>query len=233
MKKIEYSGFVGFSFQLAEFYDRLKNNNNRDWFAENKNLYEKYVKEPSYSLISTMSERCASLEIPFISDPKASFFRIYRDIRFSPNKEPYKTNLGIYFPYSLTSNKEKVPETMGLYFHYEAGSTFIAAGMYAPPSNMLAAFRNKIDHDWQTLEKILNDKTLKKEFPSGLTGDALKRVPRGFPADHPKEDWLRLKQFNLFCYIKFEDCCKPEFAGILERKAVTIAPFLEYFYNAL
>ena len=232
MKKKEIS-FSGFSENLVRFFEKLEKNNNKDWFHENKKEYENIIREPAKLLVNKMSDIFAEENLPFISDVKKSMFRINRDIRFSKNKDPYKTNIGLFFPYTLNQTIEKAPASVGLYFHIEPKETFVAGGLKCPETAKLNLIRDRIADEYELLEKILNNKTFRKEFPIILTGESLKRIPRGFPKDHPREDWLRLKEYIVWSTIKHEDTYTEDIAKLLLRKAKTIIPFLDFLNEPL
>ncbi len=230
---MQSSGFTGFSPETRKFYKELSKNNNKDWFQANKHRYEEYAREPAKMLVSEMSFRFASTGLPFFADPKKSLFRVNRDIRFSANKEPYKTNLGINFPYKMPAEASKVFEGPGLYFHFDANESFIAGGMYMPPSNLLRAIREHIAENWKELFKIFNGKIFKREFPDMFADEPLKTMPRGFPADHPAADWLKLKGFTVYSNLDYKEIYSPGLADILLKKAEVIAPFMEFLHKAI
>ncbi|MGA2298361.1 MAG: DUF2461 domain-containing protein [FCB group bacterium] len=232
MKTIS-TAFKGYSPKVKAFFKDLKDNNNRDWFQEHKEFYENEIKGTSQALVSDMAERFAMLGMPYVADPKRSIFRIYRDIRFSPNKDPYKTNTGVFFPYSLHQTAKKPVESLGLYFHIDFKDTFIAGGIHMPPNDILKITRQRITEDWEELDKILKSKTFKKEYPYSMVGETLKKVPQGYPAEHPAADWLKLKEYTVYCDIDFKDTYTEGLMDILEKKAKAMAPFLEFFQVAL
>ncbi len=217
--------------ELLDFFMNLKTNNNKEWFSANKSAYEKSVKAPVAQLLGIMSEKFSALGMPLVSDPKVSTFRINRDIRFSANKEPYKTNMGLLFPFSPVHSLVRDMTAPCFYFHIEPGAShFVAGGLHMPTAEILKRIRDKIVDDYEELETILNNKALKKEYPVILDGERLKRVPRGFPADHPKEEWLRLKEYILYCELDEKTILSGSLPDILARKAAAMLPFLEYLY---
>lgn len=233
MKKQINSTFRGFSPEVVKFFQELKVNNNKEWFAEHKPFYEKHIKDTAKALLSDMGERFAKLGLPFIADPKKSMFRIYRDIRFSANKEPYKTNLGLIFPYTMAQMNKLPVQSLGLYYHIESDESFIAGGIHAPEPSVLKAVRSKIAADWDEFEDIINDNKLKKEFPDGFYGEKLKRMPQGFPADHPGGDYLRLKEYTIFSDISPEESYSAGILDLIERKAIAATRFFEFIFEAL
>jgi uncharacterized protein (TIGR02453 family) len=233
MNEISGSGFKGFSPDVPKFFSELKENNNKDWFSEHKVFYEKNIKETAKSFIASMGERFARLDLPFIADPKKSVFRINRDIRFSSNKDPYKTNLGIIFPYTFSQANKMPVQSIGLYYHLEHDGSFIAGGIHMPETPVLRLIRNNIASNWDEFKKIVNDKNLKREFEGSFYGESLKRMPQGFPADHPAGDYLKLKEFTVFSNIPIDASFSSGILDIIEKKAVAAVPFFNFLIEAL
>jgi uncharacterized protein (TIGR02453 family) len=136
--------FKGYTKSGLNFLNELSVNNNRDWFNSNKDIYENELKLPSVSLINDMSARFSSLGLPYIADPHVSMFRIYRDIRFSKNKDPYKTNVGILFPYAPSKVDARPIQHPCLYLHISHDITFIAGGIHMPSPQELRSIRHYI-----------------------------------------------------------------------------------------
>ena len=227
------SGFTGYSQETKKFFKQLGANNNKDWFQANRERYEQFVREPSKALVREMATRFATKGIPFIADEKKSMFRINRDIRFTTNKDPYKTNLGLNFPFGLSPKSFKPGETLGVYFHMDANESFVAGGIYMPPPNILKSLRNLIAEDWKELFKIVNQKNFKTQFPDIFDDDSLKTMPRGYPAGHPAAEWLRLKSLTVFCSLKHEETYTANLATILEKKAQVITQLFEFIQPAI
>ena len=225
--------FKGFSPKAKNFFAELEQNNNREWFNENKDTYEKLIKEPSKDLVSSMAQIFATNGIKYEADSKKSLFKIHRDIRFSKNKDPYKTNMGVLFPYTHPALSSKPIESPGLYFHLENSETFIAGGLHMPSNDALKLIRNRIAEDWEILNKIIKSKSFSKEFPDVFSNEQLKRMPSGFPQDHPAGNLLRLKGFTVYCKISFKDIISHELLKLLEQKAIALAPLNEYLAEAL
>jgi uncharacterized protein (TIGR02453 family) len=222
-----------FTSDTIKFLNELSENNNKEWFHSHKKEYEEYYKIPLRKLVDTMSKRFAELQLPYHSSAKLSLFRINRDIRFSKNKEPYKSNIGIFFPYSLYPLSKKSVDKPGLYFHLEPGQSFIAGGIYMPTSDDIIKIRAYIAENWEELDEILSSNTLTTNFPIILPGETLKRIPRGFDENHPKADWLKMKSFILETEVEDEIFTSNELTQIIETKAISIAPYLDFLYNAI
>ncbi len=186
-----YPPFDGFPKAGIDFLKRLKKNNNREWFAKHKHEYEASVKLPMQCLIVTLAGKLHD-DIPEIEfNPKRSIFRIHRDVRFSKNKAPYKTNIAASF--ELRGKKQSF-ETPGLYVHISPGEIFIGGGMYMPMGDQFKGIRKSIADKPKEFLAVINDKNFKKRF-GGLKGERLVKAPLGFPRDHPMIEHLKHKQF--------------------------------------
>lgn len=175
--------------KVFDFLKQLTENNNREWFTENKNLYTESQENLVLfleDLIKEMSE--FDPELGKI-DAKKSLFRIYRDTRFSKDKTPYKTNFGASLGMGKGSQKG------GYYLHLEPGKSFIAGGIYMPESSVLKTLRKEISLYGKEFLNILNEKEFKKYFPELDQDDKLKKVPQGFEKEDPMAEYLKLKSF--------------------------------------
>lgn len=182
--------FPGFSKEGIEWLKALPENNNREWFEENKPIYESHLKAPMLALVTSLNDALVE-RMPeyYLDHPAKAIFRIYRDTRFSKNKTPYKTHLGAVYPRRGMSDKAS-----GLYFQIAASGVGIAGGAYMPSSESLLAIRARIAADFESLEATLQNKKLKNRM-GVLQGHTLSRPPKGFSADHPAIDLLKRKQF--------------------------------------
>ncbi|MBI5323710.1 MAG: DUF2461 domain-containing protein [Ignavibacteriae bacterium] len=224
--------FKGFTPEVRKFFQELEKNNNKDWFHANKTRYEEFVKEPAKEFVFTMGKRFAKSGLQYYADPKKSLFRINRDIRFSANKDPYKTNLGVLFPYMFTHEVSKAVEVPGLYFHVDAKESFIAGGLHMPSNEKLRELRELIASEWKELFKIVNNKKFKEEFPKIFNDDKLKNTPRGYEPDHPAAEWLKLKGYTVGCKVELKDVFGSKLFDIMEKKGKIIASFLEFLNKA-
>jgi uncharacterized protein (TIGR02453 family) len=191
--------FTGFRPEAIQFLVDLSENNERAWFQPRKGEYETLLKEPLEALISTLAERFEARNIPLRADPSKSPFRIYRDVRFSKDKSPYKTNLGASFPWvgetsgdgGARSHDANVHSSGG-YFHLSPGEIFVGGGIWHPERPWLEAFRRRVIDEPGRIRKLADEAGFKATFGS-LGGDSLVRVPTGFPPDHPDAELLKLK----------------------------------------
>jgi uncharacterized protein (TIGR02453 family) len=184
------NGFGGFPPETLKFLRQLKRNNNREWFLAHKDVYELRVKAPMTELVLALGHAMQQSAPEFIVNPKRAIYRIYRDIRFSADKTPYKTHVAAIFV------PRGIPKKTGacLYFHVGPAEVLIAGGVYMPDPAMLRTLRQHIAANWEDLLAITNQRSFRKMLGS-LQGERLVHPPRGYPADHPAIDVLRHKQF--------------------------------------
>jgi uncharacterized protein (TIGR02453 family) len=188
------NGFSGFPPETLKFLRQLKRNNNREWFLAHKDVYELKVQAPMIELVLMLGQTLQHSAPEFVANPKRAIYRIYRDIRFSADKSPYKTHVAAIFV------PRGIPKKSGacLYFHIEPAEVLIAGGLYMPDSPTLRVVRQHIAANWADLASLTNQRSFKKLFGS-LQGDRLVRPPLGYSADHPAIDLLRQKQFYVSC----------------------------------
>jgi len=223
--------FTQFNHAIAKFFKDLEKNNNKNWFDVNRSFYEKEIKEPLKQFVAVMADLFYANDMKYIADSKKSLFRINRDIRFSKNKDPYKTNLGIYFPYSLSQVVDSKPKSIGLYLHFEREQCFIAGGLHMPSPENLRSIRNKLLDDWEEFRKITTNKLFKKEFPEVLAGERLNSAPRGYPKGHPAEEYLLLKEYTVFCSIDDKEFFSPKLPELMVKKGKVLEPFVKFLID--
>lgn len=174
-----------------KFLKDLQANNNRDWFKANKDRYDAARAEFEVFITKLHSEIVKFDDSIGLIEPKKTIFRIYRDVRFSKNKDPYKTNFGAHIH---PGDKQALHSVAGYYIHIEpGGKSMLAGGAYLPQGPWLKAIRQEIDYNGKEFKKILNAKSFKNYF--NLEGEKLKRPPKGYDADHPDIELLKLKSF--------------------------------------
>jgi len=181
-----------FSEQTFDFLRQLSENNNRDWFNAHKSDYEAALREPARAFIRAMGPELVRFAPEFITDDRkmgGSLMRIYRDVRFSKNKQPYKTNIGIQFRHK----QGKDVHAPGFYLHIEAHEVFVGAGIWHPDGESLKKIRTYIDAHATRWQDALAAEGFAEWFQ--LSGESLKRPPRGFDADHSLIDDLKRKDF--------------------------------------
>ncbi|MGD2034351.1 MAG: DUF2461 domain-containing protein [Bacteroidales bacterium] len=172
------------------FLKSLSQNNNREWYHANKSLYNDAKEEFEHVTELLLHETTAFDKGLAGLTPGDCIFRIFRDVRFSPDKTPYKTNFGTF----LTRGGKKAGFA-GYYLHVEPGASFIAGGIYMPPSHILRAVRNDIFEHIDEYKMIINAPGIANNFGE-LSGDKLKNPPKGFPGDFPDIDLLKFKSYG-------------------------------------
>ena len=177
-----------FSRATFQFLKDLKANNDRDWFKANKDRYEDHVKTPALRLIQDFAGPLSGLSGHFQATPK-SLFRIYRDTRFSKDKSPYKTAIGVHFRHERSKNAY----APGYYLHVAPGDVFAGMGIWHPESAALRQIREHIVAEPAAWKKVTGARKLNEQFR--FEGDRLKRPPKGFDPEHPLIEDLKWKDF--------------------------------------
>ena len=172
-----------------QFLKTLLKNNNRNWFTENKNLYIEAQKDVLLFVENLIEEMSKFDEEILKIDAKKSLFRIYRDVRFSKDKSPYKTNFGAGL------GMGKGTKITGYYLHIEPGKSFLAGGVYQPEPSVLKEIRKEISMSGNEFLKILEQKDFRNNFRGLSVENKLQRVPAGFEKDDPMSEYLKLKNF--------------------------------------
>lgn len=210
---------------LLTFLGSLKNNNNKDWFEANRKDYE-VLRKDFVLFVSQFAAEASKIDRRLeLLDPKKCIFRINRDIRFSSNKSPYKTNFGMNL--NIGGSKE---EFIGYYLHLEPQKSFFAFGSYMPPSPTLAAIRQEIDYCSEEFDSILSNPKIVNLFGK-LSGSKLQTTPKGFSKDHPYIDYLRHKDFILERSISDDFLSNPDFFDSLLEMVQAGKPFLDFIYR--
>ncbi|MDO8483467.1 MAG: DUF2461 domain-containing protein [Candidatus Limnocylindrales bacterium] len=210
--------FTGFRPEAIQFLADLAANNERAWFQPRKADYERLLKQPLEALCVALAERFEARGIPLTADPARSPFRIYRDVRFSKDKSPYKTNIGASFPW--TGGGDSVP--VG-YFHLEPGEAFTGGGLWHPEPARLSAFRRLLDTDPGRVHAVIDQPAFVATF-GRLMGDQLTRVPQGYRSDHPEADLLKLKDITFSHRLSDADLFSPELPDRLVASLETAVP---------
>ena len=205
----------------VSFFKKLKKNNNREWFAENKPKFKELELE-----IKAFGEELKNRLNEFDNVDRFKLFRIYRDIRFSKDKTPFKTHFG------LTWHRTKPLYRGGYYLHISPGKNFLACGFWDPNPNDLKRIRKELEYDAKELRDIISS----KEFFSvwgNLEGSELKTAPRNFDKNHPDIDLIRKKQFIFSISYSDEEVCEPQFINKLENALKMVRPFTDYMSDVL
>lgn len=211
---------------ILKFLKDLAKNNDRDWFDKNKAKYLQ-AKESFDAVVAALLAEMAKFDESLGGlDPKKLTFRIYRDVRFSKDKSPYKSNFG-----AGMSSSGKGLGTPGYYFQIQpGGKSFVAIGLFQPEPEILSKVRQEIDYNGDKLYNIFQEKKFKRYFKDFWYEDALKKAPKGYDPSHPYVDWLRLKSFVVTYEFKDSEVTDKKFlknvADIL-RSAKPVNDFLK------
>ena len=219
-----------FTKHTFEFLSALAGNNNREWFAEHQQEYEDVVRTPALDFISDISHEMPSISRHFLAQPKkvgGSLMRIYRDTRFSRDKTPYKTNIGIQFRHEVG----KDIHAPGYYLHIEPGECFLGVGLWHPDADALFKIRETIVEKSEAWLAARNDKTFSKYYT--LEGDTLVNAPRGFARDHPLVEDLKRKDFICLARLSEAAVTSKNLRPQVVEKFRQAAPFMGFLCNAL
>ena len=204
-----------------EFLELLSKNNNRDWFSENKKRFEteNNLAKAFFTEVYTDLEKIDSLE-------KMQVFRIYRDVRFSKNKLPYKNHFSVGF------SRTKPMLRGGMYLHIENGASFVGGGFWEPNNEDLLRFRKELELDASDLREIIKDASFKKMFGT-LEGEELKTAPKNFDKAHPDIDLIRKKQYLLTRKFSNKEVMSPNFKEEVIATFGAMRPFFNYMSDVL
>jgi len=215
-----------FTPQFFEFYRALENNNNRDWFNEHKADYRQSVLEPMCAFIDAMAPRLNRISPHFIADSRpygGSMFRIYRDARYTKGQRPYKLHAACQFRHELGRDAH----TVGFYMHASTREAVFGGGIWLPPNDELLKIRNTIVDNPHAWRKIKTSPTVKKYF-GGISGDGLKRPPRGFDGEHEHIEDIKRKTFFLMRREPPEIILDGGFVREVEKTFKAAMPLMEY-----
>lgn len=210
------------------FLKKLKMNNNKEWFDSNKNQYLE-AKDEFEKLVDSLIKGTNKFDKKISSDLKAKncTFRIYKDVRFSKDKSPYKTNFGA----SINPGGKKAL-FVGYYLHVEPGNSFLAGGVYMPEPPVLQAIRQEIDYNVEPLLKVFKSASFKKYFKGFDEDDKLKTAPKGFEKDHPHIEILKNKHFVVSCKLSDKEMLDKNFERQVLSGFKAMQPLLEYLREA-
>ena len=223
--------FKGFSKDYFRFFEELKENNNRAWFEENKPRFRASVQDPLLDFVAAMAEPLRKISKHITAIPKrsgGSVFRIYKDVRFSKDKTPYKTHGAVHFRHALG----KDAHAPGFYVHLGPDEIFVGGGIWIPPSAGLLKIREAIHDQSKAWEKVITDESLIARF-GGIQGDALTRPPRGFSKDAPHIEDLKRKSFFLMSPIKRTQAYQATFTDDVSSIFRDSQPLMKFLCKAL
>jgi uncharacterized protein (TIGR02453 family) len=213
--------------QVIRFLQDLSENNNREWFQENKARYDESRKKALFLTEVIINEiRKFDPEIPLL-DPKDCLFRIFRDVRFSHDKRPYKTNFG-----SFMAKGGRKSVYAGYYFHIDPTGSFAGGGIYMPEAGPLKAIREYLAENGDEFLSLINDKNFKKIYPE-MMDDKLKTAPKGFSPDHEFIDLLRYKSFAFMKPFNQSEVFEGNYVEQLVETFKTLYPVNQFLNGAL
>jgi uncharacterized protein (TIGR02453 family) len=212
-----------------DFLKKLSKNNNREWFEKNKPRYLE-IKEQFEGFTSDVLNELVKFDESLGGlEPKKLVFRIYRDVRFSKDKTPYKTHVSAGF-----SSAGKGMGIPGYYVQIEPGNkSFVASGLYMPPPENVTKIRQEIDYNGDGLLKILHEKKFKKNFGTLWDGDKLKTMPKGYPKDHPHIELLKLKSFIVEHSFRDNEVIEKKFLKNLVEVMKSAKPLNDFLKESL
>lgn len=210
--------------ETLAFLTELVDNNNREWFAEHKERYET-AKADVLAFIAELIPVLSAVDPETQTEPKKCLMRIYRDIRFSKNKSPYKNNYGI----SFSIKGSKGPE---YYLHLQPGKSFFAGGYWMPEAADLKNIREEIDYNTSEFLEIIQAKGFTSLYTLS-TEDSLKKAPKGYDPSHPQIELLKLKSYIASFPISDEELFKPSIVNHLKKAFEGVYPFVQFLKRAV
>jgi uncharacterized protein (TIGR02453 family) len=224
-----------FTPRALQFLRGLARHNEKPWFEAHRDEYEAEVREPMRELIEDLDTRFARFAPEIGGDPKRSMFRIYRDIRFSKDKSPYKTHAACWFHHlnaARSVGSEADAGSAGYYFHLEPGGrSMIGAGIWMPPRPQLKRLRDAIAKEPKEFDRMA--RSIPRRF-GGLDDEgALKRMPRGYAEDHPAAQWLRFQSFTSGRTLTDAQVVSPSLGALLAREYEALLPLVRWLNGAL
>lgn len=220
------------SFTLAtlSFLEELAANNNREWFNENKSRYEEQVLDVALQFIHSMQDPLHDMAPHFVAQATrvgGSLMRVYRDTRFSKDKTPYKTNIGIQFRHEQAKNVH----APGYYVHIDTEKVFVGAGMWRPESDPLRGIRERIVARPAEWSRAIGDAKFRRHFKLG--GESLTRPPRGFDKEHQHIDDIKRKSFVGVKDMPRDECLGPQFQRKVETSFKAAEPFMRFLCKSV
>jgi uncharacterized protein (TIGR02453 family) len=222
--------YATFKPESIKFLRELKKNNNRDWFNENKSRYEEDVLDVALNFIQSMHDPLLAFAPHFTAIPKrmgGSLMRVYRDTRFSKNKTPYKTNIGIQFRHE----QAKDVHAPGFYVHIDPDEVFLAVGLWRPEASALAAIRERVSVKQAEWLRARDDKGFKRHFSLG--GQSLTRPPRGFDKEHPLIEDIKRKDFIAVRSMDLSEATQARFQQKVETSFKAATPLMKFLCKAV
>lgn len=214
--------------ESLEFLLALEKNNTKDWFDANNSWYQE-AKRNMEEIASSLIDKLGKVHPEIINlKPKDCLFRIHRDVRFSKNKLPYKTNFGM----AICEGGRKSGKA-GYYLHIEPGRSFIAGGCWQPAPEQLKNIRQEIDYNGQGFKKIIEAKSFKEYFSDLSMEDALLRAPKGYDEENPLIRYIKLKSFVATSSLTDKDLLDSKSSKIIERRMSALHGLINFLNQAI
>jgi len=228
--------FTGFRPAARSFLRSLRRHNEREWFERHRAAYEDEVREPLAALVEEVDVRLASVAPEIVGHPKRSLFRIHRDVRFSADKSPYKTNAACQFYHhdaGRGAGQDAKGAGAGLYFQLADGECFVAGGIWMPARSSLEKIRAALADDPEGLDDIVQAPAFRRRFRALDREAMLTRLPRGYAAGHSAERWLRYRSFTATRMLAEREVTSPRLAAMLERDFSALVPLVRWLNGAI
>jgi uncharacterized protein (TIGR02453 family) len=230
------SEFRGFRPQALAFLRRLARHNTREWFERNRAVWELEVRDPLRALVEEMDVRLARLAPELVGDPRRSIFRIHRDVRFSNDKSPYKTNAACQFYHrdaGRGAGQDADGAGAGLYFQLADGDCFVAGGIWMPARPALDKIRQALADEPEALDRIVAARGFRRRFKAITEEAMLTRLPRGYAEGHPAARWLRYKSFTAYRPLTGREIESARLPATLERDFAALVPLVRWLNGAI
>lgn len=227
--------FTAFRPAALRFLRQLKRHNTRTWFEAHRAIYETEIRMPFKALVEEVDLRLARFAPEIVGEPRRSLFRINRDVRFSKDKSPYKTNAACWF-YHVDAGRGVGSEAQGgagFYFQIAPDECFLGAGLWMPPRPSLNRVREALADDWKGFERIVLAPAFRRRFGSPDEEAMLVRLPRGYAPDHPAARWLRYQSFSAGRILSESDVLSPRLPATLARDFEALTPLVRWLNAAL
>lgn len=218
--------FAGFPPEALTFFRGLKRNNKREWFQPRKHIYDEKVRGPMMELVEALNAELHRFDRDHINDPAKAIYRIYRDTRFTNDKTPYKTHIAAIFP----RRGQQKHVSAGYYVGVSLEGVDVAGGIYMPGPQELLAIRSWISDHHAEFRKAAQRP---RKVMGALYGTSLQRVPKGFSADHPAADLLKMKQWLYYKVLDVNLATSPKLTGEIVKRFKLMAPVIEMLNRPL
>jgi uncharacterized protein (TIGR02453 family) len=234
--KADAPEFRGFRPAALAFLRRLARHNTREWFERHRAVYETEVREPLRALVEEMDVRLARVAPELVGDPRRSIFRIHRDVRFSADKSPYKTNAAVQFYHhdaGRGAGQDAEGAGAGLYFQLADGECFVAGGIWMPARPALEKIREALAEGPEELDGIVRAPAFRRRFKALDREAMLTRLPRGYGEGHPAERWLKFKSFTATRMLTEGQALSARLPAVLERDFAALVPLVRWLNGGI